>query len=321
MTRHWAFSSDSEKVVKGFDADGRIVLDDGPYRGFLEHKPVRPGVSMFRAQGSAGHAYSLRALGEVPSDNLVLGCLLGGSGTVEAEGNDDLIWREAEHLYAVSLSRRQVVYHLQPDRPFHSLALMITPEALDLLARDHDLPDLARNVLRNQAAPVSTMRPLAAPARRLARDLLEGAYHGRMAQLHREARTLELLALQLDALGDAADRATGSLTSRDVMRVREARERLLADLQNPPDLAGLASSVNLTPKRLNQGFRALFGTTAFDYLAEARLQMARTMLDQGLDLPLKTLAWQLGYNQASNFINAFRRRFGVSPGAYRRHER
>jgi AraC-like DNA-binding protein len=35
-------------------------------------------------------------------------------------------------------------------------------------------------------------------------------------------------------------------------------------------------------------------------------------------LPLKQLAWELGYNQASNFVTAFRRRFGVPPGYYRR---
>jgi AraC-like DNA-binding protein len=125
-----------------------------------------------------------------------------------------------------------------------------------------------------------------------------------------------LLALQIDLLAETEESIHG-LSSRDLRRVREARERLVADLRDPPSLAELAASVGLNPKRLNLGFRMLFGTTVFDYLLEARLQMARSMLDQGLDLPLKTLAWQLGYNQASNFISAFRRRFGISPGSYR----
>lgn len=318
MTRYWAFASGAHEVVRTFDAGGVIALDDGPYRGFLEHKPVRPGVSLFRARGNADAAYSLRALGGVPSDNLILGCLMGGSGTVEAEGNADLIWREAEHLYAVSLSRREVRYQLQPGRPFHSLALMITPEALDGLARDYHLPQAITGLLQGRANPLAMLRPLGAQARRVAQDLLNPVYEGRMGDLYREAKALELLALQMDGLGEPDAAAEGTLSSRDLLRVREARERLLSDLRDPPTLGELAASVGLTPKRLNQGFRALFGTTVFDYLAEARLQAARQMLDAGLDVPLKTLAWQLGYRQASNFIIAFRRRFGLAPGAYRR---
>jgi AraC-like DNA-binding protein len=76
--------------------------------------------------------------------------------------------------------------------------------------------------------------------------------------------------------------------------------------------------VGLRTKRLNQGFRELYGTTVFDLLLDMRMSAARDMLDQGLEVPLKQLAWALGYRQSSNFISAFRRRYGVSPGAYRK---
>jgi AraC-like DNA-binding protein len=110
------------------------------------------------------------------------------------------------------------------------------------------------------------------------------------------------------------------LTLRELNRVREARERLLADIQNPPDLAELARSVGMTPKRLNFGFRQLFGDTAFHYLLEVRMKTAKRMLDDGFEQPLKQVAWLVGYSQVSNFVTAFRRRFGVSPGIYRRSE-
>ncbi len=52
-------------------------------------------------------------------------------------------------------------------------------------------------------------------------------------------------------------------------------------------------------------------------LRDARLDAARAALQGGTPLSLKQLAWELGYGQVTNFVTAFRRRFGVPPGAYR----
>lgn len=73
----------------------------------------------------------------------------------------------------------------------------------------------------------------------------------------------------------------------------------------------------LSAKRLNSGFRETYGTTVFNYLRDARLDAARAALEAGTPLPLKHLAWELGYSQVTNFVTAFRRRFGVTPGNYR----
>jgi tetratricopeptide (TPR) repeat protein len=116
--------------------------------------------------------------------------VLSGVGVMEAEGNADQLWRESGQLYAVSLSRRQVRYHLQPDLPFRSIALMLTPQGLDVLAQDHDLPELVRKPLRGGAPPVATMRPIGPAGRRVAEELLAPVYHGRMAALYREANLL-----------------------------------------------------------------------------------------------------------------------------------
>ena len=316
MKRQWAFSSGSESVIGEFDTSGRIRMDDGPYRGFLDHLPVRAGLSLFRADGQADSPYSMAVLGGAATDNLILGCMLSGTGVLEAVGNPDQIWRDSGQLYALSLSNRPVRYHLEADRPFRSVALMLTPDAVEALAEDHDLPELTRSSRRT--GPLSTMRPMGPLARKAAMDLLQPHYRGPMERLYREGKATELLALQIGLLGQPLEK---DLTSAELRRVREARELLVADLQNPPDLAGLAAAVGLRTKRLNQGFRQVYGTTVFDHLLDVRMATARDMLDQGLDMPLKQLAWAMGYRQASNFISAFRNRYGISPGAYGRRSR
>ena len=293
-----------------FDPSGRISMSDGPYRGFLEHVPVRGGMSLFRTEGQSDSPYMVAAPNGADTDNLILGCVISGTGVLEAAGNSDQLWRDSGQIYAVSIGDRIIRYHMQPEQAFRSVALMLTPEAIDELARDHDLPELARR----RQGPISTMRAAAPLARKVANDLLNPTYTGPMQALYREGKALELLALQLGLLAACKE---SDLSSQELRRVREAKEMLAANLQDPPDLHSLAAAVGLRTKRLNQGFREVYGTTVFDLLLDMRMSAARDMLDQGLDVPLKQLAWTLGYGQSSTFISAFRRRYGVSPGAYR----
>ena len=47
-------------------------------------------------------------------------------------------------------------------------------------------------------------------------------------------------------------------------------------------------------------------------------EYAREMLAELPEIPLKQIAWTVGYAQATNFISAYRRRFGVPPGQHKR---
>jgi AraC-like DNA-binding protein len=94
-----------------------------------------------------------------------------------------------------------------------------------------------------------------------------------------------------------------------------ARERLLADMRNPPTLGDLAAEFGLTEKRLNVGFRALFGATVFETLRNERLDHARIAL-RDERVSLKEIAFRVGYNHVSNFTNAFTARYGEPPRRY-----
>lgn len=283
----------------------------------MDHAAIQDGVSLFVGGGSSPSGYSLSPTGDMPSRNLVIGCLLSGAGSIIAEGNDTQDWRLPGQMYAVSLSGRQLRYDINAQEDYRSVAVMLTRDALELMASEDGVPDLVAQILEGRAEPMSLMRAMSAGALRAAHELMTPVYQGRLGALYQKAKALELIAHQMDVLAEEPV-LQGELNPRELVRVREARERLLADLANPPDLVALARSVGLPPKRLNLGFRQLFGTTVFSYLLEARLIAARQMLEQGLDMPLKQLAWMMGYRQPSNFITAFRRRFGVSPGIYRR---
>src|SRR5262249_41732729 len=102
---------------------------------------------------------------------------------------------------------------------------------------------------------------------------------------------------------------------RERSAVWEARERLVADMRRPPTLYELAAAVGLSEKRLNSGFRIQFGTTVFGTLRDERLEHARIALESGA-VSLKQVAFRVGYDHVSNFINAFTARYGMPPRQY-----
>ncbi len=68
---------------------------------------------------------------------------------------------------------------------------------------------------------------------------------------------------------------------------------------------------------LNNGFKEIYGCSINTYISGQRLDSAHEVLVKS-DIPMKTLAVNLGYSHVNHFITAFRKKFGYSPGSLRR---
>ncbi len=106
-----------------------------------------------------------------------------------------------------------------------------------------------------------------------------------------------------------------SLKPDDVDRIYQARDILLQCLDNPPSLIELARQVGLNDCTLKRGFRQVFGTTAFGYLHNYRLEQARQLLEERR-LNISEIAQAIGFANRSHFASAFRKKFGITPKKY-----
>ena len=315
MRRLWALEN-ADGDVREFDGIGRAEFSDGPFQGYMEYHDITDGIGFYRLEAQSDRDFTLSAAEHSPTDMLILGCILAGSGHIAAEGSEDQEWRDSGRLYALTPFGRRTNYHVTAGAMWRSTALKVDARIVDRVANDY-VPAVVREAVSNGGAPISTSMPLAPALARVAEDLVRPVYCGRMAELYRESKVLELLALQFDSLAEKPAEQS-QLTARELARVRDAHDRLLSELGQTPGLQELASAVGLSPKRLNLGFRLLYGQTVFEFLRDARLDAARKLLTERPDLPLKQIAWTVGYAQATNFISAYRRRFGVPPGRHKR---
>lgn len=82
----------------------------------------------------------------------------------------------------------------------------------------------------------------------------------------------------------------------------------------------MAQLCNFSPSHFSRLFRKETGTAPYSYILDRRMRFACELLSDS-DCTVKQVAEKTGYSSAFNFMNKFKKRFGVSPGEYRRRHR
>lgn len=194
----------------------------------------------------------------------------------------------------------------------HHVGLLLRPDCLTALAGEDG------ETFFEELRRVGGLRVGAGDARtlRAARELEEALLAPHCLPLLREAKSLELLACMIeDRRRLAQDGATLPRPVRD--RLQHARERLLADMANPPTLQQLADECGLNTFALKRGFKQLFGEPVFTLLQRERMRMAWDLIASGR-MSGAEAGSHVGYSNMSHFGTAFRRVHGVLPGEVRR---
>ncbi len=110
--------------------------------------------------------------------------------------------------------------------------------------------------------------------------------------------------------------SAASLTDLLDIRLRRALE----EAERNPECSAkeLAVLVCLSYARLERLAKAQTGCSLGQHLGQLRMRRALELLRES-DKSVKEIASLLGYAQPPNFVRAFKRTFGESPGGLRRH--
>jgi AraC family transcriptional regulator len=93
---------------------------------------------------------------------------------------------------------------------------------------------------------------------------------------------------------------------------------LRENLARPLRLRALAEQVNLSVSHFNRSFKVSRGMTPHVYIVKLRLELARSLMLTTED-PLCGIALACGLADQAHLTRLFRRRFGETPAAWRRH--
>lgn len=186
--------------------------------------------------------------------------------------------------------------------------LKLTEDANDTLKR------FSEKVLSGKPALLSEQHLPIDLSMQLAIDAILGCqYQQGLKKMFLFSKAMEILVLQAEAFNNIGSRKkTVARTEYDKDRIHYAREYMLEHIDAPPSLPELARIAGLNEYKLKYGFKEMFRTTVFGYLAEKRLELARDYLSD-LDKSLTEISDLLGYSSMQHFSYAFKKKFGHSP--------
>ena len=286
--------------------------------GFMYIIKIRPGLMMgigdYQLREDLTVSFELKGLPFVVGFSVPINIW---STPGNGQGKKDLLMFTPGQSFISYLPEWQGIAEYPVRTPVRSVGIYVDSLLLNtFLDGQHDriptgVSDIVNGANEKHYYHALTMTPLINMA---IHQILDCPYQGPLRRLYFESKTLELITYILAQLVVDKNRHDRPFTlqSGDIERIREARDILIRNLEDPPSLLGLASQVGINKNKLNQGFRQVFGTSVFDYLRLCQLEWARELLESK-EKNVTEVAFEVGYAQHSNFTKAFKKHFGTNP--------
>ena len=134
--------------------------------------------------------------------------------------------------------------------------------------------------------------------------------------LYYKGKGYELLSLYFNRTEDPnAEQCPFLIDEENVMKIRKAKEIIIANMSEPPGLQELADEIGLNLKKLKMGFKQIYGDTVYGFLFDYKMDVARKLLDSG-SYNVNEVGLKIGYSTGSHFIAAFKKKYGTTPKKY-----
>lgn len=158
--------------------------------------------------------------------------------------------------------------------------------------------------LFGKAAPVS------AEMHSVLHRILHAPVADDLSEMYLNGKILELLALQLQQYRE--EHHTAHMHSGIGHQLSEIYEYLSTHFLTAQSLEDIAANSRLSEHQIREGFKMKYNTSVYELVHEKRMLHARgLLLDSGLTVD--EVAEVVGYATSSNFIQAFKKKFGITP--------
>ncbi|MEM7661737.1 MAG: helix-turn-helix domain-containing protein [Pseudomonadota bacterium] len=300
-------------LLAGHDVVPLGELPDGKplMQGRFQHREMMPGL-----WGTSTSCTSLASFSvtEETEEHFSFSVCLEGERRFRLGKSDDKTFLPGSLSAIVAPSGGTAIEHWQKGQHTETAGIVFDSQFLRHIEdEDEEIAEAIHSIgQRHQLADGKT-----APSNLLllARQFSDPPGYGQLNALYNRGLSLAFLAAAV-ALYRIHETEKPHSNHRLETCISDLRNRLLLEPFKLPDLSELAKNSGFSERRVRSAFYGRYGITVGNFLRIQRLERALDMLESG-HLSLASIAHECGYSNTANFSNAFKKRFGLTPGSVR----
>jgi AraC-like DNA-binding protein len=104
------------------------------------------------------------------------------------------------------------------------------------------------------------------------------------------------------------------LTSTEASLLQALHQYIVEHLHETLTLREICRRVGMNKHKTNATFKMCYGAAPIQFIHRARMELAQQLLKQN-EQPIKAIAAATGYGHPKNFLTAYRKYFGRTPGS------
>lgn len=168
--------------------------------------------------------------------------------------------------------------------------------------------------------PIIEEKAVSTSIKTVLHQIVDKKMHGALQNIYMKGKIYELLSLYFNISKESeSDHCPFMANEETVSQIKKAKDIIIENMANPPNLEELSKEVGLNIKKLKMGFKEFYGTPVFTFLLNYKLDYSKKLLEDN-NLNVSEIAILIGYSNSSHFIAAFKKRFGVTPKQFTKQE-
>ena len=239
------------------------------------------------------------------------------------KGKSKFLFNSGNYSFDVLDKRSIILYNPQRDLPINLeihpktilISLLISIEKFhSLFSKEASfIPFLSKENSHKKYYDDLEIKPLVLI---VLQQIINSSINSSLRDLYIKGKVYELLSLHFQKDESSLGEYCPFLVDeQNVIKIRKAKDIIIANIAEPPSLQELANNVGLNIKKLKEGFKQIYGDTVFSFLFDYKMEYSRRLLETNQH-NVNEVGLKVGYSTASHFIAAFKKKFGITPKKY-----